>query len=303
MRKYSFVFAVTLVSFIFSPQLYAMDSVPPYSQNLLQTVQQQASSVPGDFPIAIHYAEYATTKRTMADSIEGGDAKVPYIQSRTAYQIVYPSGTIMVDSGMTKQMNVFFGKAEDLTYSSQTNEQIQTALLKSKKVIITHEHGDHVGGVIQTKYFNQLAPKTLLTFQQANSLENNPQMPAMKLSKEQVNQFDLVDFREYLPVAPGVVLIKAPGHTAGEIMVYVKLQNNEQYIIAGDVSWTYQGIQSQTTKPLSQIKRIQENPEQIKQELAWLHNAAQQNIHIIINHDEEHHQDFVKKGLLIQGLQ
>lgn len=303
MRKYSVILSIALFSLIFSSRLYAIDLVPPYSQNLLQTVQHQASSVPGHFPTAIHYVKYATTKRTMADSIEGGNRKTPYIQSRTAYQIVYPTGTIMIDSGMTQQMNTFFGKAEDLTYNSQTNEQIQNALLKSKKIIITHEHGDHVGGVIQTKYFSQLAPKTLLTFQQADSLENNPQMPAIKLTKEQANQFDLIDFKEYLPVAPGIVLIKAPGHTAGEIMVYVKLQNNEQYIITGDVSWTYQGVQTQTAKPLSQIKRIRENPEQIKQELAWLHNAAQQNIHIIINHDEKHHQELVKKGLIIQGLQ
>lgn len=303
MRKSSTIFAASLFSLIFSMPLYAVDPVPPYSQNLLHTVQQQANSVPGDFPIAIHYVEYATTKRTMADSIAGGDAKIPYIQSRTAYQVVYPMGTIMIDSGMTKEMNTFFGQAKDLTYNQKTNEQIQHALLKSNKIIITHEHGDHVGGVIQTKYFSQLAPKTLLTFQQADSLENNPQMPAMKLTKEQADQFDLIDFREYLPIAPGIVLIKAPGHTAGEIMVYVKLKNNEQYIIAGDVSWTYQGIQTQTTKPLSQIKRIQENPEQIKQELAWLHNAAQQNIHIIINHDEKHHQELAEKGLIIQGLQ
>lgn len=303
MRKSSSIAAAALISLLFSTQIYAVDPVPPYSQNLLNTIQQQANSVPGNLPTAIHYIEYATTKRTMADTIEGGDAKTPYIQSRTAYQIVYPSGTIMIDSGMTEQMNNFFGKPDDQTYNQKKNEQIQNALLNANKIIITHEHGDHVGGVIQTKYFNQLAPKTLLTFEQANSLENTPQMPAMRLNKNQANQFDLIDFREYLPVAPGVVLIKAPGHTPGEIMVYVKLQNKEQYIIAGDVSWTYQGVQTKTTKPAAQIKRIKENPEQIKQELEWLHTAIQHHIHVIANHDEKLHQDLAQKGFLIEGLQ
>lgn len=121
-------------------------------------------------------------------------------------------------------------------------------------------------------------------------------MHEIKLSKEQTNQFNLINFREYLSIAPGVVLIKAPGHTASEIMIYVKLKNQKQYIITGDVYWTHQGIETQTPKPLAQIKCIKENLEQIAHELEWLHNAAQKNVHIIVNHDKKLHQSLAKKN-------
>ena len=41
------------------------------------------------------------------------------------------------------------------------------------------------------------------------------------------HQYMVVDFESILPVAPGIVLIKAPGHTKGEIMVYARLQNGK----------------------------------------------------------------------------
>lgn len=59
-------------------------------------------------------------------------------------------------------------------------------MLKANKIIITHEHGDHVGGVIQTKYFNQLAQKILITFQQADSLKIHHKCMKLSLVKSKL---------------------------------------------------------------------------------------------------------------------
>ena len=80
-------------------------------------------------------------------------------------------------------------------------------------ILNTHWHGDHVGGVVDSPLAAQLAPKTLLTLDQLRTLQTAPQVPQVRLTDAASRRYILVDYQRYLPVAPGIVLIKSPGHT------------------------------------------------------------------------------------------
>jgi glyoxylase-like metal-dependent hydrolase (beta-lactamase superfamily II) len=105
-----------------------------------------------------------------------------------------------------------------------------------------------------------------------NTLINNPQTPEIKLDEARSKEYMIVDIQSVLPVAPGLVLIKAPGHTPGELMVYAKLQNGKEYIFTGDVTWTYKGVEENKSKPESEQKRLNENADNLKKQVAWLHD-------------------------------
>lgn len=297
MRKIISYFIVLLC--YTSQSTFAQEIV--YDNVLLNKIRVASQSISGEKAKEVRYTIFAESPRTFSATIEVGNNS-PYIQARTAYQLVFPNSSIMIDAGMDEEVHNFFGKGEKQPYFKSKNDSVQLALNQANKIIITHEHGDHIAGVLRSNNYKKLAVKTILTYQQINTLLHQPQMPELKIDSSQVKDFIAVDFYDILPVASGVVLIKAPGHTPGEIMVYTKLENGKEYIFTGDVSWSYIGIDEKKQKPKDQIKRIGEDPKKIQFQLDWLNSLAKENIQLIVSHDNIIQPTLVKKGILKEGL-
>lgn len=272
-----------------------------YNDDLISKIRASAQAVPGEKAEEIRYIKFAESPRTFGATIEGGSEQ-PYIQARTAYQLVFQETTMMVDAGMDEEVHNFFGRGEQQPYFPTANDTIQSALLQAASIIITHEHGDHVAGVLRTKNYKEIAPKTYLTTQQLHTLLHEPQMPQLKIDSTQIKDFIIVDFHDILPVAPGVVLIKAPGHTPGEIMVYVQLVSGKEYLITGDVSWSYAGIEQLKQKPEDQRKRIGEDELNIRFQLEWLNQLSREGMQLLVCHDDIIQPKLVRRKILKEGL-
>ena len=205
--------------------------VPTYDDALLQKVRVAATAVPGQLPASINYMKYAATVSKWKDILEGGNDDTSSL-ARTTFQIVYADGYIMVDAGMDRAVHHFFENEGPQPFDDTLASKVAAAVQHAKLILVTHEHGDHVAGVVRTTN-NTIPAKTILTEEQVYSLVNNPQMPEIKLAEERSKQYLVTSFESVLPVAPGVVLIKAPGHAKGEIMIYTRLQNGKEYIFTG----------------------------------------------------------------------
>lgn len=260
-------------------------AMPDYDDALLLKVRNAALTIPGSLPEGINYIKYAASIRKWKDIVEDGgndDATM----ARTAFQISYPDGYIMVDAGMDRAVHHFFEKESAQPFDDSLANKVSEALQDARLVLITHEHGDHVAGVIRNAN-NTLAGKTVLTKEQADVLTNEPQMPEIKLDDSKRNQYIIADFETILPVAPGVVLIKAPGHTSGEIMIYTKLKNGKEYIFAGDVSWSFKGVEEKKLKPKSERKRVGEDGDNVEKQLNWLNDRLlRDKMVILVSHDD-----------------
>jgi hypothetical protein len=79
----------------------------PYSADLLARVRLAAMTVPGALPSRINYVKLAESHRPLADIIDGG-SQDDYVSARTAFQVVYPTGTVMIDAGMDRAVHRFF---------------------------------------------------------------------------------------------------------------------------------------------------------------------------------------------------
>ncbi|HEV2201490.1 MAG TPA: MBL fold metallo-hydrolase [Bryobacteraceae bacterium] len=128
----------------------------------IDDLRQAARLIPGRRPLRINVVKFAESRRTMNFSVKGAPA-VPSVQARTAYQVVYPDGTIMIDSGMDQQVHKFFGRGAVEPYDPEAAKQVEKAVRAAKFVVVTHEHGDHAAGVIRTPYVDEIAPKTVFT--------------------------------------------------------------------------------------------------------------------------------------------
>ena len=273
-----------------------------YNDQLLQRIRIAATTIPGSLPQTISYIKYAESIRKWSDVIENG-SNDPCKMARTAFQIIYPDGWIMVDAGMDRAVHRFFEKAGPQPFDEAKADSVRRAVEGAKLIVITHEHGDHVAGVIRTAATGMVPRKTILTRQQVNSLINDPQMPEISLTPEKSQQYLIADFENILPVAPGVVLIKAPGHTNGEIMIYSRLQNGQEFLFTGDVSWAYKGVAEKKQKPAGERKRVGENEGLVKKQLAWINGLlTKERITILVSHDDIMLPQFAAQGLIQNGI-
>jgi glyoxylase-like metal-dependent hydrolase (beta-lactamase superfamily II) len=259
-------------------------------------VRATAALIPGRRPLRINVVKFAESRRTKNFSVSGAPAD-PSVQARTAFQIVFADGNVMVDAGMDEQVHKFFGRGVEEPYDRGNAAQVERALAGARLIVVTHEHGDHVAGVIRSPRAGELAAKTMLTRSQVQTLIASPQMPEIKMTDEMAARFIVMDYERYFPVAPGMVLIKAPGHTPGSQMVYVALDSGREYLLIGDVAWHMDGVRLVKTK---NAPWITEDQTALTAQLTWLNQLSRSDPRLVIvaSHDDEQRLELVRTGVL-----
>ena len=297
--KRSVRFAVVLLALLVSLHASAQPSAP-WSADLA-AIRQAARVTPGALPLRINVVKFAESRRTKNFAIKGAPAE-PSIQARTAYQVVYPDGTIMVDAGMDQQVHRFFGRGVEEPYFPEQAQTVERALAAAKAIVATHEHGDHIAGVIRSPAFAMLAPKTTITRTQLQTLMTAPQMPEIRLTADQAQRFKVIDYEITMPFAPGMVLIKSSGHTPGSQMIYVVLQSGREYVFAGDVAWHMDGVRQIRGKDAPWITEDEPN---MTAELSWLNTLTrtEPNVAVVISHDEDQRLQYIRDRILGDGFE
>ena len=113
----------------------------------------------------------------------------------------------------------------------------------------------------------------------------------------------MLDYNPIAPIAPGVVLIKAPGHTPGSQMVYVRLRSGAEVILAGDVAWSMCGIDSQRQKPDSTTRSFGgEDRQAVATELPWLRDVQESQVTVVVSHDVAWIDKLIARGILTAGF-
>ena len=267
----------------------------------LAEIRQVAKMIPGRRPLRINMLKFAESRRTMNFSVKGAPAE-PSAQARTVFQVVYADGTIMIDSGMDETVHKTFGRGAVEPFDAAANQRVQEALRGARSIVMTHEHGDHVAGVIRTAFLDEIAPKTVLTKTQVQTLTATPQMEEIRLTSEMAKRYRVIDYDRYYPFAPGFVLIKAAGHTPGSQMIYAALENGAEYLFIGDSAWHMDGIRLMKGKDAPWIK---EDEAALGAQLAWLNGIGQteKNVSIVVSHDGVQHRRLIEAGKLKGSLE
>lgn len=269
----------------------------------IERLRELALVIPGELPTQINVEKVAETIRPANVVIKGDSSGQMMTLARTVYQIQYPNGTIMLDSGMDLATHNTFGKdkVNKDPYFPERFDKVQTALLESNLIIFTHYHADHVAGVIRSKHFDNLAKKTWVTESTAELLITKPHKETTKIQPSQVEKFIIAKDNEYMPIAHGVALFMAPGHTPDSKMLYIRLANGREYIHSVDSGWSMGNI---TKEKMKNASWVSENEAQLLQQYRWLNTLKQteKDIIILCTHDNEQYNLFTQNGLLGNGL-
>ncbi len=269
---------------------------PLYTDSLLPALRRVAAAVPGALPQGVRVLAFNWSRGLASGVVEGGPAD-SVGRANVVFQVRYPAGWIMVDAGMDK------GIANNPPrFSQERYDQVQLALRDARLIVMTHEHYDHIEGVLRSPYLAQIQPKTLLTRQQVQTLMTGQNPGNITLDSVEVAHYLVVDYERLLPIAPGVVLIKAPGHTPGSQMVYVRTARGRELVLAGDVAWAMAGVEGNRQKPEAVSQRFREDRALIAPEIAWLHGLAAQHVAVVVSHDDASVTGLVRQGVLADGL-
>ena len=288
-------FVATLGLLGFADTLSAQSE--PFSAPPLSEIRRAAALIPGDAPVAINVLGLNRFRAPLAFMVEGGSAELVE-GDNPAFQIRFPRGWIMVDAALDRAL-----APNSKTFSDAHYATIQQALRDARMVVVTHEHEDHVAGVIRSPYLAAVQQHTLLTRAQVQSLLTKANNPLIKLDSATAARYLVIDYGPYVPIAPGVVLIKAPGHTPGSQMVYVRLASGKEIVLAGDVAWNTSGVMTLRQKPDSSTSDFGgEDRAAIAQELRWLKELMGSSVTVVISHDQASIDQLIARGVLHGGF-
>jgi glyoxylase-like metal-dependent hydrolase (beta-lactamase superfamily II) len=170
----------------------------------------------------------------------GGDYHGRQRFSMVAFKLNYPDGSFgLIDTGMTREICTNFPAGR---FFPDGQRKIDAALPSAKFVVLTHEHLDHAGGIA---HFEGRIPGARLTPEQLHSKQGLE----AGFTPQRAGAFEPLTYRDLHAVAPGVVLIKAPGHTPGSQMVFVERAGHEPLLFVGDIAWVEENLTRQLARP------------------------------------------------------
>jgi glyoxylase-like metal-dependent hydrolase (beta-lactamase superfamily II) len=261
-------------------------------------VRELANSIPGDKPAEVRY-EHIMDFQFAEAMVTAGDPWTWTPIPVYSWQLVYPDKTIIVDTAMNREI----AKPEALVpmYSAAAYQRMQSAMDEASEIVLTHEHMDHIGGLAASKNLPALLPKLKLTDEQLN---NPSGMAPAELPAAVMKGYKPIHYESMMALAPGVVLIKSPGHTPGSQMVYVQRADGRELILMGDVSWHMRNIEVVRERPLFMTLIVHENRDQVMGEFKALHalQQAEPKLKLIPGHDGAVVKALSEEGLVTQGF-
>jgi glyoxylase-like metal-dependent hydrolase (beta-lactamase superfamily II) len=208
-----------------------------------------------------------------------------------SYQLVFPTRTAVVDTALDEK-TAREGIPGVRSFDTAAYERVRAALDTADFIVATHEHFDHIGGAM-------LSPKGWERFIANKEQLEHPEL-VKPLTYPSGKPGQVLEYAGAKAVAPGVVLVRAPGHTPGSQLVYVQTAAGAELLFLGDVAWQMENVERvQTVMRVASFLGIDRT--KVRQQLAALHDLDPK-VKQVAGHDGPRVEALIKEGALISGF-
>jgi glyoxylase-like metal-dependent hydrolase (beta-lactamase superfamily II) len=282
--------------------LTAREDVPPRSDYRIElpALRALAASLPGPGPREVRsvlVAEAALPRGV----VFAGEPFEPLHQVHQVFQLVWADRSVLIDTAFPREQLervAAFGDGAG-AYHDAGWAAVERALGRAEQVFVTHEHFDHLAGAAR------LAPERAESLRlNAAQLANGAALDESGIPAALRERLRPLEAAPALAVAPGVVLLAAPGHTPGSQIVYVRRQDGREALLLGDVAWNAAQIRNLHYRPRLVTLVIGENRGQVLAQFRALHElaAAHPDVAQIVSHDARQRAELLASGVLVEGF-
>ena len=285
----------TQIAFLIFVGSYTASPLPapsPISDPLPQ------ASPPGG--MAIYALPTGVNHRTAAFAYRGGSPWDKRDSVSTAVLVRHPQGDLLIDTGLgrtiAEQMREFpflFRLGTDLARFQAAADQLDAAgydWRQLRYILLTHAHWDHVSGVPDFP-----GVPVLVTAAELRYIDEGGWATAHARSMNAAFQVYAFEDGPYMGFTQSrdlygdgsIVIVPAPGHTPGSVVVFVTLSGGARYAFVGDLVWQLEGLLDREMRPWFEAQTLGENSVLLRQSLLRMSAIATRypQITIVPSHD------------------
>jgi glyoxylase-like metal-dependent hydrolase (beta-lactamase superfamily II) len=268
--------ALMLIALIAMPYYWLLVDPGPTSAPLraidLARLRAEAGRYGGARPTGIEYAAVATQTRPGTLLVAGGGLKAD-MTAVVAWRLITPGGDTVINAGLTMDQAEASGFG---SYHPEVQDAVDRWLYSARRILFTSEDIDHIGGLAKSMALGRgLASKLVTNDAQARTITDLQPVFASALAPPlaALSEASGSGPSGYAGVAPGIAVVRTPGHLPGAQMIYVRLQNGREYLFAGDTAPMRRNVS--WMRPRSRYMAEWQGSEDRAATTGWLKGLAQ----------------------------